>query len=95
MSYKEVNYTLGVALFMVTVTSLVILAAVYLDKQSNITVFSLPKPCETVIKVDQDVKQNIKDGVVLGGTNKIIQGKDEWFNNQLKECKKYFKQGSI
>lgn len=52
-------------------------------------VYVLPKACQTVIQVDQDVKANVRDDIVLGGTNKLIQGEDEWFNEKLKECRSY------
>jgi hypothetical protein len=51
------------------------------DKQNN-----LSDTCRTVISVDQNVKENIRDQVMTGDTQRLIDGEDKWFNDQLAQC---------
>lgn len=49
-------------------------------------VYVLPKACETVIQIDQDVKANVRDNVMTGDTQRLLDGTDEWYNAKLKDC---------
>ena len=84
-----------VAIVVAAIISSVVTGALIESKEAEVITVEkitnrnwIPTPCIEVIYMDQNVKANIRDEIVMGGTAKIIAGEDEYFNLKLEQCMK-------
>jgi len=84
--------SIAIANLLAAVTCIIIAITLFTVEQFNKPkqfIYTLPKSCETIIKIDQNVKENIKDNFITGDTDRLIKGTDEYYNAQFEDCMEY------